>query len=43
MKFKNEKFWKNVFFSDESKLFSQKSGLNYIRKYDNESWNNINF
>jgi hypothetical protein len=43
MKFKTPNFWNKVLFSDESKLFCNKSGLNFVRKFDDESWDNKQF
>lgn len=40
---KRRDFWEKVWWSDESKLFTQKSGNIYIRKFDEENWDSDEF
>lgn len=36
-------FWNKVFFSDESMMFPKKNGIEYVRKYDEESFQDERF
>ena len=36
---KTNKFWNRIVFSDESKVFPEKCGKKFVRKLDNEDWN----
>jgi hypothetical protein len=40
MKFKTANFWNTVYFSDELKLYSSKSGHHWVRKKDYEPSDN---